>query len=165
MSRSFGVRGPGHVCVGRRVHHVTDALSIDASTPFGARVARHLRDDVVVWLTTVTDSGTPSPNVVWFLWDGASTVRVFSLPKADRIGHLQARPKVSLNFAGDGRGGDIVVLTGIAVPHPEDPPADHVPEYLAKYAAHIARIGLTPAAFAARYSLPLRLELARLRGH
>ena len=72
---------------------------------------------------------------------------------------------MSLNFAGDGRGGDIVVLTGIAVPHPHDPPADHVPQYLAKYAAHIPRIGLTAATFAARYSLPLHIELARLRGH
>ena len=140
-------------------------LQIDESSAFGARSAGHLRGDIVVWLTTVSPGGTPSPNPVWFLWDGAATVRVYSLPGAARVRHLSANPRVSLNFAGDGRGGDIVVLNGTAALRPEDPPADDDPEYLTKYAGHISRIGLTPRTFAQRYSLPLTISLTRLRGH
>jgi PPOX class probable F420-dependent enzyme len=140
-------------------------LRIDESTEFGARAVRHLREDPVVWLTTVGDRGVPSPNPVWFLWDGASTVLVYSLPRADRVRHLRARPAVSLNFAGDGAGGDIVVLSGTAAPAPDDPAADAVAEYVAKYADAIPRIGLTPRTFAERYSLPVRITLTRLRGH
>ena len=49
-----------------------DRPVIDEGTEFGARVARHLREDVVVWLTTVTPSGAPLPAPVWFIWDGPS---------------------------------------------------------------------------------------------
>lgn len=140
-------------------------LQIDESSAFGARAAGHLRGDIVVWLTTVSPGGTPSPNPVWFLWDGEATVRMYSLPDAARVRHLSANPRVSLNFAGNGRGGDIVVLNGTAAQRREDPPADEDPEYVTKYAGHISRIGLTPRSFAQRYSLPLTVSLTRLRGH
>jgi PPOX class probable F420-dependent enzyme len=143
----------------------SEQLRIDEDTEFGARAAHHLRDDPVVWLTTVSLGLVPAPNPVWFLWRGGADVLVFSLPGADRVRHLQAHPAVSLNFAGDGRGGDIVVLTGRAEPRPGDPTADQMPAYLAKYDAHIHRIGLTPQSFAERYSLPLLIRLNRLRGH
>ena len=139
-------------------------LTIDESSQFGARAARHLREDPVVWLTTVSSNGAPSPNPVWFLWDGASTVDVFSLPDAARVRHLRANPRVALNFGGNGQGGDIVVLSGIAAPHPHAPGADAVPEYLAKYARHIQRIGQTPQTFAQKYSLRITVTLTRLRG-
>jgi PPOX class probable F420-dependent enzyme len=140
-------------------------LQIDEGGEFGARAARHLREDPVVWLTTVGRTGAPSPNPVWFLWDGLATVRVFSLPDAARVRHVQENRRVTLNFAGDGGGGDIVVLSGTAALRPGDPPADSVPEYLVKYAGHISRIGLTPRTFAERYSLPIAITLVRLRGH
>jgi PPOX class probable F420-dependent enzyme len=137
---------------------------IDASTEFGARVARHLRDDVVVWLTTVTPAGSPLPRPVWFVWDGERSVAMFSRPGA-RVRNIEANPRVTLNFAGDGRGGDIVVLSGNATVDAEAASADRAPEYLAKYDRHIARIGMTPERFAQRYSVPVRIELTRLSGH
>ena len=42
-------------------------LTLDEGSEFGARAARHLREDPVLWLTTVAPSGAPSPNPVWFL--------------------------------------------------------------------------------------------------
>ncbi len=78
---------------------------------------------------------------------------------------MAANDRVSLNFAGDGRGGDIVVLGGRAVVDPGAPPADSTPAYQEKYAEQIQRIGLTPATFAARYSVPIRITLERVRGH
>jgi PPOX class probable F420-dependent enzyme len=137
---------------------------IDESTEFGARVARHLREEIVVWLTTVTPTGAPLPSPVWFVWDGDVAVQMFSRPGA-RVRNVEANPRVTLNFGGDGRGGDIVVLAGRAAVERDAPGADGVPAYLDKYAAHITRIGLTPETFAARYSVPVRIALTGVRGH
>ena len=137
---------------------------IDQDTEFGARVARHLREDVVVWMTTVTPSGAPLPMPVWFVWDGAESVRMYSRPTA-RVRNLDANPRVSLNFGGNGHGGDIVVLSGSAAIDRERPAADQDDAYVEKYRSHIARIGLEPDTFAQRYSVPVRIRLTRLRGH
>ncbi len=137
---------------------------IDESTEFGARVARHLRDEIVVWLTTVTPRGSPLPMPVWFVWDGAESVTVYSQPGA-RVRNIEANPRVSLNFTGDGLGGDIVVLSGEATIGQDARPAYQDRDYLAKYDGHIARIGMTPETFSERYSVPVRIELGRLRGH
>jgi PPOX class probable F420-dependent enzyme len=137
---------------------------IDESTEFGARAATHLREEIVVWLTTVTAGGAPVPRPVWFRWDGADSVVMYSQPKA-RIRNLAANPNVTLNFGGDGGGGDIVVLSGRAALDNDLPPADRDPDYLTKYDEHIARIGMTPETFAREYSVPVHIRLTKLQGH
>jgi len=137
---------------------------IDESTDFGARAAAHLRDDIVVWLTTVSARGAPLPMPVWFVWDGDERVSMYSQPGA-RVRNLEANPHVSLNFAGDGRGGDIVVLSGTATIDRDAPPTQENQGYLAKYDEHIARIGHTPESFAEHYSVPVTIRIERLRGH
>ena len=137
---------------------------IDQGTEFGARVARHLRDEIVVWMTTVTPAGAPLPMPVWFIWDGAESVVMYSQDGA-RIRNVESNPRVTLNFAGDGGGGDIVVLSGDAVVDRDTPPADRSDDYLSKYDEHITRLGMTPESFAKRYHVPVRIRLARLRGH
>jgi PPOX class probable F420-dependent enzyme len=137
---------------------------IDESTGLGRRVAGHLRDEIVVWLTTVTPAGAPLPAPVWFLWDGADGVSIYSRPTT-RVRNLEANPRVTLNFGGDGRGGDIVVLAGRATIERDRLGADRDDAYLAKYRSHIRRIGLTPDTFAQRYSVPVRIRLVRVRGH
>ena len=139
-------------------------MIVDESTEFGARVAARLRDEIVVWMTTVTPKGSPLPSPVWFLWEGAESVLVFSRETA-RVRNIEANPHMSLNFDGDGQGGDIVVFTGRATADRDAPTADHVGAYVKKYAEHITRIGLTPEQFGARYSVPIRIELTALRGH
>jgi PPOX class probable F420-dependent enzyme len=136
---------------------------IDESSEFGARAARHLREEIVVWMTTVTPAGAPLPMPVWFVWDGADSVAMYSQPGA-RVRNIEANPHVTLNFHGDGRGGDIVVLSGDAEIDRDAPPAHESREYFAKYRDRIARIGVTTEAFAARYSVPVRIRLTRLRG-
>ena len=137
---------------------------IDESTEFGARVARHLREDIVVWMTTVGPDGSPLPMPVWFHWDGGESAVMYSRRSA-RVRNLEANPQVTLNFAGDGDGGDIVVLSGNAAVADEVPRADQHPEYVRKYDEHIARLGMTPETFAERYHVPVRIEFDRLRGH
>jgi PPOX class probable F420-dependent enzyme len=139
-------------------------MVVDESTEFGARAARHLRDEIVVWLTTVSPRGAPLPMPVWFIWDGEDTVTVYSQPGA-RVRNLESNPHLALNFSGDGDGGDIVVLSGTATLDHGGPGADGDSPYVAKYDDHIARIGHTPDSFAQRYSVPIRIRLDRLRGH
>lgn len=136
---------------------------IDESTAFGARVARRLRAETVVWLTTVTPNGAPLPRPVGFLWDGGEEVSVYSQPGA-RVRNLGANPRVTLSFDGDGRGGDIVVISGLARVDVDAPPADVVPGWLEKYAEEISRFGMTPASFAARFRIPVRIRFTRVDG-
>jgi PPOX class probable F420-dependent enzyme len=142
-----------------------DRVVIDESTEFGARVARHLREDTVVWLTTVAPSGAPVPSPVWFLWNGSDFVRVFSLAEASRLRNIEANPRVSLNFAGDGRGGDIVVLSGRAAIERDAEPANRVEAYVQKYGWGFDRLRMSPEQFAQRYSVPVGIRLTRVRGH
>jgi PPOX class probable F420-dependent enzyme len=135
----------------------------DQGTEFGARVARRLREEQVVWLTTVTPAGAPLPRPVGFLWDGGDIVSVYSQPGA-RVRNIAANPKVTLNFDGDGHGGDVVVLSGTAQVDRSAPTEDAHAAWLEKYAAQIAGFGMTPAAYAARFSVPLRIRLTRVDG-
>ena len=145
-------------------HRITPM--IDESTDLGALVARHLREDRMAWLTTVTPGGAPLPSPVWFWWDGDDTVLVFSLPDTARTRNIEANPKVSLNFAGDGSGGDIVILSGLAPgsrPAPSAAQGRPVREEVRTGASSACAI--TPEQFAQRYSMPIRISLTKVRGH
>ena len=90
-------------------------------------------------------------------------------PHAQPAGGTRAQhrgePARVAQLRGDGRGGDIVVLSGTASIGSDAPSANADVAYLTKYDEHIARIGHTPESFANRYSEPVRIRLERLRGH
>ncbi len=136
---------------------------IDESTEFGARVARHLCEETLVWLTTVTPSGAPLPRPVGFLWDGGEEVAVYSQPGA-RIRNIRRNPKVTLNFRGDSSGGDIVVVSGTAVVDESSSSAAENAAWVAKYATEWARAGMTAESFAQRFSVPVRIRITRVDG-
>ena len=97
-------------------------MQIDTSTPFGARVAQRLQDDVVIWLVTVRPDGTPEPSPVWFYWDGEAFI-IYSLRDTTRENNLHRSPRVALHFDST-NGGDVVVFTG-QVEIAEDAPPAH----------------------------------------
>ena len=136
----------------------------DESTPFGQRVHRRLKEDTIAWLTTVGADGTPQPNPVWFVWDGADTILVYNRSDANRLTHIKSRPRVSINLDGDGHGGDIIILTGDAEVAEDAPPSHENAAYTAKYEAAATRISGTTAKFAAEYPIPLRIKITRVRG-
>src|SRR2546427_7281117 len=138
----------------------------DPSTPFGERVARRLHDERLIWLTTVDAKGTPQPTPVWFLWDEATaTFLVYSRADAKRLEHIQHNPRVAFNFDGNGRGGDIIVITGRVQISSDVPSADQQPAYREKYRDFIARLYETPERFASIYSVVLRVHPTSIRGH
>ena len=137
----------------------------DPTTPFGERVANRLRHDSLIWLTTIDSKNIPQPNPVWFFWDATtSTILVYSKAGAKRHAHVQKHPGVSLNFDGNGKGGDIIVFTGEAYLSPNDPPADQHPLFLAKNQDLITRDWTTAENYAKHYPTALRISLNTLRG-
>ena len=139
-------------------------MQIDRTTDFGTRVERRLREETIIWLTTVRRDGTPQPAPVWFLWDG-ETILMYSRPNQQKQRNIAHSPKVSLNFDGDGHGGNIIVLTGEAHVVTDAPPATDVPAYIEKYAEPIKGIGMDAASFAAAYSVAIRITPTDVRGH
>lgn len=139
-------------------------LTIDLNTPFGKRVARRLAEEPIAWLTTVRANGTPEPSPVWFWWDGQTMV-IYSKPNTPKLRNIAQNPNVSLNFDGDGGGGDIIVITGTAQVDAGAPPIHQLPEYAAKYAAKIQGMGMTAEHFGKAYSVAIRVTPAKLRGH
>jgi PPOX class probable F420-dependent enzyme len=141
------------------------SFAIDESTEFGARTARHLREDTVVWLTTVTPSGAPVPSPVWFWWEEPTGVIMFSRDGTPRMRNLAANPHVSLNFAGNGHGGDIVVVSGRAQADDSIGPPHGHEAYVAKYGSSMERVSGSLEEFSRQYPVAVRIELTRLRGH
>ncbi len=78
-------------------------MLIDTNTEFGKRVAERLRNDELLWLTTVTPEGAPQPSLIWFSWDG-ETVLIYSQPNAPKLRNIAGNPRVSLNFQANAHG-------------------------------------------------------------
>ncbi len=137
----------------------------DRTTPFGQRVAERLREEPIIWLTTIDSKGTPQPTPVWYWWDDKQqNFLIYSQANAKREAYLHANPHVSLNFDGDKQGGDIIVFTGKGVLSDDPPAHQHLP-YVEKYGEFIKRIFGTPENFAQRYPITLRIQPLRIRGH
>jgi PPOX class probable F420-dependent enzyme len=139
-------------------------MQIDTSTDFGKRVERRLREEAVIWLTTVRRDGTPQPTPVWFLWDGGESILIYSRPSQQKERNIANNPRVSLNFNSNDGGGDIVVLTGTAAIVTDAPPARENATYVQKYDAAITRIGMNRDSFADAYSQAIHVTLTAIRG-
>ncbi len=136
---------------------------LDFNTKFGKHVAQRLRDEHVIWLTTVSADGTPFPRPVWFFWDGES-ILIFSEPKMGKVQHITRDPHVSLNLNSNAGGGDVAVLIGEAQILKQPPAAKLVDGYIEKYREGIAQIGLTPDSMREKYSVPIRVTPERMYG-
>jgi PPOX class probable F420-dependent enzyme len=145
---------------------VATGWPVDTASEFGKRVEQRLRKENLIWLVTVDPKGTPQASPVWFLWDG-SGILIYSEPKTPKLRNIAQNPRVGLHFDGDGRGGNIVVMSGEARIVSDAVPADRNAEYARKYDAggFYRRIGIDAASFARRYSVPVAVLPTGLRGH
>jgi len=137
---------------------------IDLTSKFGRKVKRHLKQAVVIWLTTTGSDLSPQPRPVWFIWDGSSFL-IFSQPPARKVQHIAARPQVALHFNTDETGDtDVIIFVGTAAIDTTAPPAHKVRAYLRKYRAGIQELGMTPEQFSREYSIAIRVTPTSLRG-
>lgn len=127
----------------------------------GAALAR-IATEEIAWLTTVTDSGAPAPNPVWFIPDGDDLL-VFAQPGSVKSRNIAARPRVTLHFeTRDPAGSDVVVLHGSAtLSHGVKGSAQA--GYLAKYEALMAKIEFTIEDLDTGYDTCIRFTPARAR--
>ena len=123
---------------------------------------RRISEDRVVWLTTVTDSGAPAPNPVWFVPDGDDLV-VYSTPQARKVHNIEQRPRVTLHFNSTPEGGDVVVITGEAALTRERRPSA-LPGYLDRYEASITGpLGMSVDEIDRTYNTEIRIRPTRVR--
>ncbi|HEV3359170.1 MAG TPA: TIGR03667 family PPOX class F420-dependent oxidoreductase [Pseudonocardiaceae bacterium] len=142
---------------------MTQSALPDPGTPFGERVHRRLADEQIIWLTTVGKDGTPQPNPIWFVHED-DHVLVYNGGGVKRIAHIAANPRVALNLDGDGKGSDIVVITGTARVV-DDVPAPHEnPAFVAKYRAGMERMYGTIEHFTETHPVAIRIDFGKVRG-
>lgn len=143
-------------------HLTMPFASLDSTTPIGQAVIRRLRDEQLIWLTTVDANRIPQPLPVTFLWNAArATLLTYSRTDRGRLADLERNANVALHF--DVSNGDIIVITGTAAVSDQDPPSDQIPEWVDKYRELLARLGMTAKQSAASASIPVRIRPLTLR--
>jgi PPOX class probable F420-dependent enzyme len=123
-----------------------------------------LRDDPVVWLSSVQRDGRPHLVPVWFHWDGERIV-AFSKPGARKVNNMRDEPRVMLAVGTPGPEFEVELIEATAE-LPDRPAAELIPEgFGAKYRELLRRAGLTVQRFAEVYSQPIVLKPTRFLGY
>ena len=137
---------------------------VDLTSNFGQAVQRHLRDQYVIWLTSVDSNLTPQPRPVWFIYQEDSFL-IFSQANAHKVAHIKKNPKVALHFNTDETGDKhVIVFTGEAFIDTDCPPAHKVPAYFEKYKDGIAGLEMTPEEFSREYLIAVKIRPSEVRG-
>jgi PPOX class probable F420-dependent enzyme len=120
-----------------------------------------LRLSEVGWITTVARGGQPQSSPVWFVWDDTA-IHVATRPDAAKVRNVDANPHVAFHVDGAQPGDVVVTLEGTATVTDglDDATAD---AYLAKYAAGLARLGITAGEYLEDFSVALRITPSRRR--
>lgn len=136
----------------------------DFSTRFGRHASRRLRQEKIIWLTTVDAQKTPQPRPVWFHWDGR-TILLFSERNKAKLRHIARNPRVAVHLNTDEDGEDVVVLVGDAKVLSTPPSPERVKSYLRKYRKGIKDLEMTVAEFRKAFAVPVLVTPRRLRGY
>jgi PPOX class probable F420-dependent enzyme len=134
----------------------------DSGSESDTHALERLAGDMIGWLTTVTPEGQPQTFPIWFLWEAGEAL-IYSDRRAKRNANIAANPRVTLHLNDNGRGGDVVVIEGVARVDGATPPPDRYPPYLAKYGAWIAEYLTSAEEMATIYNVPLRISPTRGR--
>jgi PPOX class probable F420-dependent enzyme len=143
-------------------HVVMPFEALDLTTPLGQVITRRLREERLIWLTTIDQSGVPQPLPVTFLWDSVqATILTYSRTDRGRLADLERNPNVAVHF--DVSSGDIIVITGTAAVSEQELPSDQIPEWVDKYRDLLARLGMTAQQSAASASVAVRIRPLTVR--
>lgn len=136
-------------------------MRLDLTTVPDRAIDRRLREDPVVWLTTVTPDGKPHTVPIWFWWDGA-TLLMFSEPGTKKVRNLRANPHVAIALETRDEGEEVAFFDGVAELLPQPTRELMGPAYAAKYAHLFPRIDSSPEKMAAQFSQPIRVRLTKV---
>lgn len=142
---------------------------VAAPTPLPARrdhgADRRLRNEPVVWLSTVDEHGFPHIVPIWFVWDGEAFL-VFSKPHARKVQAIRRQARVALAL-GEPRDdfdvqlieGHATLLSASAAQVLSDAAIGR--EHARKYAAELFALGIDRDEYAATYSAVVRVVPTR----
>jgi PPOX class probable F420-dependent enzyme len=65
---------------------------LDTTTEAGGRAERRLREEQIIWMTTVRSDGQPQSVPVWFFWDGEEFL-VYSQPGRQKLRNIERTPQ------------------------------------------------------------------------
>ena len=120
---------------------------------------QRLQTEEIIWFTTISPKSAPTPNPVWFLWDGECII-VYSQPESLRVRNIQRNPQVALTLQGvDGLGNNVVIINGEAELRPGN--RSIPPEYWKKYERLLQ--SMSPEEMTASYSVEIRVRPRRIR--
>jgi PPOX class probable F420-dependent enzyme len=123
-----------------------------------------LREDPVVWLSSIQADGRPHLVPVWFHWDG-ERILAFSKPKARKVENLRDHPRVMLAVGTPGPEFDVELIEAVAE-LPELPASELIPEGFGhKYRELLQRAGMSVQRFAEVYSQAIVLHPTRFLGY
>jgi PPOX class probable F420-dependent enzyme len=138
-------------------------LTADLHPDRRSHVDSRLQTNLMAWLTTVSPTGRPDSVPVWFLVRDDDSILIYSQPGKPKLRNVDANPNVALGLDVTDIGRDIIRIEGTAVRAPEHPPADRVPEYVAKYVERVGAIFGTPEQFSSAFSEAIVITPSRLR--
>ena len=140
-------------------------FTLDRSSAFEARVYDQLQHDPIVWITTVDPTGQPQPSPVWFMWDGADKIMIYTKPDRPKVRNIKANPKVAIHFDSLARGEMIAIFTGPIVISDATPPVNELPGYAEKYHSLFVQLETNVDKMAAEYTTALVFTIEKLRGY
>jgi PPOX class probable F420-dependent enzyme len=125
-----------------------------------ARIDRLLREEPIVWLSTVRPDGTPHLVPIWFSWDG-ERLFVASKPGARKVRNLRLNPKLMLAIGEPDEDFDVGLIEAEAE-LPATTTAQLLPDHhFDKYRDRMAAIGLDQATYVEDYSQPILIKPTR----
>ncbi|GAA1211869.1 pyridoxamine 5'-phosphate oxidase family protein [Pseudonocardia alaniniphila] len=136
------------------------------------RAEHRLRDQTVIWLTTVSPDGQPQTSLVGYAWHDTTFV-ILSRPGAPKVRNLRANPKVALHLDldGDAENHSVLTIEGIAAlsfaPPGESAPlsASETSAYVEKHLESMRWAGVTPEETFADFSAVIRVTPVRARSY
>jgi PPOX class probable F420-dependent enzyme len=117
----------------------------------------------MAWLTTVNPAGRPDSVPVWFIATDDHRILIYSQSGKTKLRNIDANPHIALGLDVTDIGRDIIRFEGTAARAPQHPPADQVPDYVAKYTERIGAIFGTVQHFAKAFPEPILITPTRLR--
>jgi PPOX class probable F420-dependent enzyme len=143
--------------------HTAAELGTALATPRPSALAA-LREDPVVWLSSVQPNGRPHVVPLWFVWQEDRIV-AFSKPRASKIRNLRGQPRAMLAIGSLGPEMDVELIEAVAE-LPSSSASEVMPQgFGAKYRELLRRAGLTAQRFAEVYSQPIILRPTRFLGY
>ena len=139
---------------------------LDLSQPSHRHAAERLRNDYMMWLSTVRPDGRPHLVPVWFLWEedpsnpGSGTILIFSKPD-QKIRNLKQNNRVVVALDDTRDGADVLFIEGTARLLDPTEVDSTLPAYGQKYGAKLSSMGWTPESMAREYTEPIRITPTR----